>query len=182
MTRRTGKLSEPVLYGAIRTPWGRLWMAASEKGVVGISFRAQSAGKLAEGLLRRSAVHFRRDAAALKPYEQAISAFLSGRAAGLDLPADLRGESAFARRVYDAARQIPPGETRSYGEIAERVGGRQFARAVGQALAANPVPILIPCHRVVGGDGTLGGFSAGLGWKRRLLALERGQTVLQVSA
>ena len=182
MARRKVEASEPVTYGAIRTPWGRLWIAVSEKGVVGISFRAQSAGKLAEGLLRRSRVQFRRDAKALRPYEQAISAFLAGNSPDLELPADLRGESAFARRVYEVARRIPPGETRSYGEIADRVGGRQFARAVGQALAANPVPILIPCHRVVAGDGSLGGFSAGLGWKRRLLALERGQTVLQVSA
>ena len=66
-------------------------------------------------------------------------------------------------------------------QIASAVGGRHFARAVGQALAANPVPLVIPCHRVVASGGGLGGFTGGLGWKRRLLALERGQQVMRVS-
>ena len=67
-------------------------------------------------------------------------------------------------------------------KVVEQVGGRQFARAVGQALAANPVPLGIPCHRVVASDGSLGGFASGISWKRRLRARERGQTALRVGA
>ena len=125
-------------------------------------------------------IQLSRDTEILKPYEKALANFLDGRTGRVKIPVDLRGESDFARRVYDIIQKIPSGETRSYAQIASRVGGKQFARAVGQALAANPIPIIIPCHRVVASDGKLGGFSSGLTWKRRLLALERGQQVLVV--
>jgi methylated-DNA-[protein]-cysteine S-methyltransferase len=80
----------------------------------------------------------------------------------------------FDRRVYDAARAIPPGETLTYGQVAERIGERGAAQAVGQALGSNPFPIVVPCHRVVAADGTLRGFSApgGIATKRRMLAIE----------
>lgn len=83
----------------------------------------------------------------------------------------------FARSVYRSARRIPAGETRSYGWVARDLGRPRAARAVGAALAANPVPLFVPCHRVVASDGRLTGFSApgGLALKRRLLALERGR-------
>jgi methylated-DNA-[protein]-cysteine S-methyltransferase len=80
----------------------------------------------------------------------------------------------FHRRVYDAARTIPPGETLSYGDIARRVGAPGAARAVGQALGRNPFPIVVPCHRVLAAGGRIGGFSAqgGVATKRRMLAIE----------
>jgi O-6-methylguanine DNA methyltransferase len=172
---------ENVRYGALKTPWGRLWVAATDKGLIALRFEPQPAGKLAESLARRAEVRLIRDAAGLRPYEDALTAFLSGRTTRLPIKVDLRGESDFAREVYRVIRRIPVGETRSYGEVAAQVGGRSFARAVGQALAANPVPIVIPCHRVISADGGLGGFSGGgPTWKQRLLALERGQQVLGV--
>ncbi len=80
----------------------------------------------------------------------------------------------FNRRVYAVARAVPPGETITYGEIAERIGERGAAQAVGQALGRNPFPIVVPCHRVLAADGGLGGFSAhgGVATKRRMLAIE----------
>lgn len=78
----------------------------------------------------------------------------------------------FQRAVWDAARAIPYGETRTYGWIAQRIGKPKAARAVGQALKCNPFPIIVPCHRVIGADGGLTGFSAGLDLKRKLLDLE----------
>lgn len=96
-------------------------------------------------------------------------------------PADLRSISCdlttvepFAQRVYGIARDIPPGTTCSYGEIAERLGDKQLARSVGTALGRNPLPIIVPCHRVVGADGKLTGFSAhgGLETKLKMLAIE----------
>lgn len=181
--RRHHRASRPenVRYGALKTPWGRLWVAATDKGLIALSFERQPAGKLAEGLARRAEVRLIRDAEGLRPYEDALSAFLSGRTIQLPIKVDLRGESEFAREVYRVIRRIPVGETRAYGEVADQVGGRNFARAVGQALAANPIPIVIPCHRVIAADGSLGGFTGGgPTWKQRLLALERGQQVLGV--
>ena len=87
-------------------------------------------------------------------------------------PIDLSGGTKFRRRVWEELRRIPRGATRSYGEIAEELGKRRAARAVGGACGANPIPVLIPCHRVLAANGGLGGFSGGLEWKRRLLAIE----------
>lgn len=88
-------------------------------------------------------------------------------------PVDLSQMTPFQRRVLEAARTIPAGQTRSYRQVAEMIGRPRAARAVGQALGANPAPLLVPCHRVVGSGGSLGGFGSGLDWKIRLLELER---------
>ena len=87
---------------------------------------------------------------------------------------DMTNVPEFNRRVYEAARAIPPGATRTSGQIAERIGERGAAQAVGRVLASNPFPIVVPCHRVLAADGTLRGFSApgGIGTKRRMLAIE----------
>ena len=87
-------------------------------------------------------------------------------------PLDLTCGTKFRRRVWTELRRIPRGETRSYGEIADDLGRLKAARAVGGACGANPIPVLIPCHRVLAASGGLGGFSGGLEWKRRLLAIE----------
>jgi methylated-DNA-[protein]-cysteine S-methyltransferase len=91
-----------------------------------------------------------------------------------DIPVDLDGAPPFARQVYEAARQIPPGQTTTYGELAKAVGHPGAARAVGHALARNPIALIIPCHRVLAAGSKPGGFSAygGLATKARMLALE----------
>jgi methylated-DNA-[protein]-cysteine S-methyltransferase len=86
---------------------------------------------------------------------------------------DLTGATEFQKNVYQAACQIPFGETRSYGQLAEAIGKPGAARAVGQALGANPLPILIPCHRVVAAGGGLGGFTGGVKTKEKLLTMEK---------
>ncbi len=110
---------------------------------------------------------------------EGIASLLAGRRVDLaGVPVDLSRAEPFDRRVYALAREIAPGETRSYGELARRLGETD-ARAVGVALARNPVPLVVPCHRVVAADGGLGGFSApgGVATKRRLLEIEgAGQT------
>jgi methylated-DNA-[protein]-cysteine S-methyltransferase len=106
---------------------------------------------------------------------EAISAQLDGRTGDLRKVAlDYRGVGDFERRVYEAARAIPPGETVTYGAIARELGQPDAARAVGQALGRNPFPLVVPCHRVVAAGGRSGGFSApgGVSSKLRLLALE----------
>jgi methylated-DNA-[protein]-cysteine S-methyltransferase len=107
---------------------------------------------------------------------EAMTALLAGEAADLSfIRLDLDRVGAFEKQVYAIARAIPPGSTLTYGEIATRLGDRLLARAVGQALGANPWPIVMPCHRVLAADGKVGGFSApgGLQTKARMLSIER---------
>lgn len=106
-----------------------------------------------------------------------LERYLAGRgsASTLDFPLDLAGGTEFQRRVWEAARTIPYGTVVSYGELADMAGYEGASRAVGNAMGANPVPIIVPCHRVVHSDRSIGGFSSGLHWKRYLLELERGQ-------
>lgn len=108
----------------------------------------------------------------LERARQQLVSFLDGSRQDVDVPIDLSGGSFFQRRVWRTALRIPFGRVRSYRWVAARVGGGRYARAVGHALGANPIPIIVPCHRVVAHDGSLGGFSGGLRTKRRLLALE----------
>jgi methylated-DNA-[protein]-cysteine S-methyltransferase len=100
-----------------------------------------------------------------------LVAYFAGELTSFDLELDLRG-TAFQRRVWQALLTIPYGETRSYGEIAEQIGAPTAARAVGLANGHNPIAIIVPCHRVIGANGSLTGFGGGLGRKRSLLQLE----------
>jgi AraC family transcriptional regulator of adaptative response/methylated-DNA-[protein]-cysteine methyltransferase len=114
-----------------------------------------------------------RDDEALGQAGAALAALAAGRPApgAKDLPLDVVGTD-FQRQVWRALAQIPAGQTRSYGQIATSIGHPKAARAVGSACAANPIPIIVPCHRAVASDGTLGGYSGGLAIKRALLAAE----------
>ena len=101
-----------------------------------------------------------------------LEEYFEGRRQTFDLPLAPEG-TAFQRSVWQALTEIPYGETISYGELARRIGNPQASRAVGLANGANPLPIVVPCHRVIGADGSLTGFGGGLDIKRKLLALER---------
>jgi O-6-methylguanine DNA methyltransferase len=102
-----------------------------------------------------------------------INKYFSGDGVEFNIPFDLASYSSFYRKVWDAVQEIPYGAVAAYGEIARRAGVSGGARAVGAAMAVNPLPVLIPCHRVVRSDGSLGGYSRGLRWKIRLLELEK---------
>jgi len=101
-----------------------------------------------------------------------LDRYLQGREVDFDVGVDISRLGSFTRKVLNELRKIPYGETRSYGWLAKKVGKPGAARAVGQALKRNPVPIIIPCHRIIRDDGTVGGFSMGVNIKERLLALE----------
>jgi len=164
----------PIYYDSLSTsPVGPLYVAVSDRGVLALDFtgsEAEFVGRLAPRLrasLRRSA-----DKAG-EALEQ-LQAYLAGRRTAFDLPLDLRMTREFQRQVLMAALKIPRGSVATYGQIASRIGRPRAARAVGQALGHNPLPIIIPCHRVLASDGSLGGYSGrdGVRTKARLLELE----------
>ncbi len=103
---------------------------------------------------------------------RAVLGILAGRAPAKLPPLDLSAGTEFQQRVWNALRRIEFGATRSYGEVASMIGSPGAVRAVGGACGANPVPLLVPCHRVLAANQKLGGFSGGLNWKRKLLAVE----------
>lgn len=160
------------------TDWGWMGLSASPQGKISAVVLPQASRHRAERALTgtdpvpASASVTGAQQAVLARARAQLLEFLAGERRSLDLPADLSTGSPFQRQVWQAAMRIPYGRVRSYGWVAERVGGLGHARAVGLALGANPVPILVPCHRVVAHDGSLGGFSCGLRAKRQLLTLE----------
>ncbi|HEY0548159.1 MAG TPA: methylated-DNA--[protein]-cysteine S-methyltransferase [Verrucomicrobiae bacterium] len=104
---------------------------------------------------------------------EALAAVLIGRKPLALPPLDLTAGTEFRQRVWAALQKIQLGQTKSYGEVAKEIGSPEAVRAVGGACGANPIPLLIPCHRVLAANDELGGFSGGLDWKLRLLAAER---------
>jgi methylated-DNA-[protein]-cysteine S-methyltransferase len=108
-------------------------------------------------------------------FEQRLKDYYSGKKHAFSVKLDFSNASAFQKLVWQAARLIPYGETRSYGWIARQIGKPKAARAVGQALGKNPLLIVVPCHRVIAGDGTLGGFGGGLAMKKTLMELEKAE-------
>jgi methylated-DNA-[protein]-cysteine S-methyltransferase len=115
----------------------------------------------------------REDGGAFAPVIEQLEQYFAGERRAFDVPLDLRG-SDFQRSVWSALLEIPYGATASYGEIARRVGRPGKARAVGRANGSNPVAVIVPCHRVIGADGTLTGYGGGMERKRALLDLEAG--------
>ena len=155
-----------------RTPLGLLLVATTARGLCAVRL-GDSAAELEAGLrsaLPRALVT--RDDAALAPLVRRVLAGVAAARPDPRLPLDIRA-TAFQRRVWQALRAIPPGETRTYAEVARVIGRPGAARAVGAACARNPLALVIPCHRVVRGDGGLGGYAWGVGRKRRLLQRER---------
>ena len=164
-----------VTYSWLSTPLGALWVARSSRGVVRISLRARSEKAFLEDLRRtagQGAAEVRKDRRATARVIRQLREYFRGSRRSFDHPVDLEALTPFQRRVLRATARIPFGEVVSYGRIAAAIGKPRASRAVGNALGANPVPILIPCHRVVAGDGTLGGFTGGTAIKRRLLEAE----------
>ncbi len=166
-------------FALFETAIGRCGVVWSERGVVGVQFPERSEDATRRRVLRRFPAA--REAVPSDAMRRAIDdivALLSGEPRDLThVTIDTDGLADFNRRVYAIARTIPPGATLSYGEIAERLGDRNLARDVGQALGQNPIPIIVPCHRVLAAGGKVGGFSApgGVVTKLRLLTIEGAQ-------
>lgn len=155
---------------------GKIWILATESGLREIRLSDREAPTRKEmdargwKLVRRRRWTDR----ALRTLKE----YLAGRERHLDLPLDLAMGTPFQRRVWDAARRVPYGSVVSYVDLARLAGHPRSSRAVGNALGANPVPIVVPCHRIVHADRSIGGFSSGLTWKRFLLGIERSQMAI----
>jgi methylated-DNA-[protein]-cysteine S-methyltransferase len=173
-------MSEPVMdklgFTLFDTAIGRCGIVWSERGVVAVRFPERSDDATRSRILRRFADA--REAAPSVAAQGAIDgivALLSGQPCDLrDVTVDLQDVPDFNRQVYDVARSIRPGTTLTYGDVAERLGDRNLARDVAQALSQNQTPIIVPCHRVMAAGGKTGGFSApgGVKTKLKLLSIE----------
>ncbi|MBC5784355.1 methylated-DNA--[protein]-cysteine S-methyltransferase [Ramlibacter sp. USB13] len=148
------------------SPLGTMLLAATGAGLAGVWFVGQRHGPDSSG--------WREDPAhpVLQQAVAQLRAYFAGERTGFDLPLDLRAGTAFQQSVWDALRTIPRGGTTSYAELARRLGKPQAARAIGAAVGRNPVSIVVPCHRVLGTNGTLTGYAGGLERKTALLQLE----------
>jgi methylated-DNA-[protein]-cysteine S-methyltransferase len=175
-----------VVVGAVASRWGPVNIAVSEVGVVAVEIGAGVEGF--RGYLARRGWDVLPDPAGtpqaqvtlLEAARAEIAEYVAGRRAAFDLPVDLAASSAWDRRVLEGVRQIPFGSTLGYGQLARLVDAPRAARAVGGAVGRNPVGLLIPCHRVIAGDGSIGGYGgswagerdANIALKRSLLAHE----------
>jgi AraC family transcriptional regulator of adaptative response/methylated-DNA-[protein]-cysteine methyltransferase len=164
-------MTESITYTTRLTSLGLLLVAATARGVCQVRFGGSEAG-LAAALARElPCATLERGGSRVARWADALAAAADGRGDLSRVPLDVAG-SRFQRRVWDALRRIPRGATRGYRELAEALGQPRGARAVAQACAANPVPLAVPCHRVVPKAGGVGGYRFGTWRKRALLAAE----------
>jgi O-6-methylguanine DNA methyltransferase len=169
-----------VMACVFRTPWG--WMGVSEttKGIDVVVLPKASRQAVLSELRAASAVLLEAQVSSrLREARAQLIDFLAGTRKSFDLSLDLSRGTSFQRKVWRTLRRVSYGQVRSYQWVAVRVGGRGYARAVGNAVGANPMPIVIPCHRIVAQDTSLGGYSGGLHTKRKLLTLEGTLSELQ---
>ena len=155
---------------------GHLWLAATEVGLCAIELGGDEAA-FVHALERRWGVTPQRDDGPLAAARQQVQEYLAGRRKTFDLPLDLRLLRPFQRQVLDATLAVPWGQATTYRTLAVQAGRPRAGRAVGRAQATNPIPLVIPCHRVIGSDGSLRGYGGGLEMKAALLRLE-GVTLL----
>jgi methylated-DNA-[protein]-cysteine S-methyltransferase len=170
-----------VAYATMDTALGRLLLASTPEGLLRIDYIevGQEDERLAD-LARRVSPRVLAAPRQLDRARRELDEYLDGRRRAFELTLDQRLISAFGRRVLAATAAIPYGLTSTYAAVAARAGSPRGSRAAGNALGANPLPIILPCHRVLRSGGGLGGYTGGLDRKRRLLAIEQGQTPLSV--
>lgn len=165
-------------YRTLDTPIGNLLIAATDRGVVRVAFASEGHDAVLDALATRLGSRILRmtstggvggelDAAARE-----LDEYFAGHRTAFDLPLDLSLSTGFRRTVLGHLREIAYGSTESYAQVAEAAGSPRAVRAVGSACATNPLPVIVPCHRVLRSDGSLGGYLGGLEAKRALLALE----------
>ena len=173
-TMKAHGAGETIRWSIAESPLGRMLVAVTERGLCAVLFADSDQDAERELKTRFAKATLRRDDAGLGKSVRIVLSQMTESATAASLPFDVRATS-FQHRVWEALRSIPRGETRTYSQIAQSIGAPKAVRAVGAACGANPVAIMVPCHRAVGADGSLTGYRWGLERKRQLLKMERGE-------
>jgi methylated-DNA-[protein]-cysteine S-methyltransferase len=163
-----------VAYRTLDSPLGTLLVASSPAGLVRLAFASEDHDHVLSDLADRVGVRILRAPHQLEPVARQLEQYFAGERRDFDVPVDLRLTGGFRREVLRHLVEIGYGRTESYTEVAAATGRPRAIRAVGSACATNPVPLVVPCHRVLRSDGSLGGYRGGLPAKRLLLQLEAG--------
>jgi methylated-DNA-[protein]-cysteine S-methyltransferase len=170
--RLAGEGLADIRYGPVDSPFGELLLAASEQGLLRLAFPEEDEDAVLERLAARVSPRIVQARARLDPIRRELDEYFEGRRRAFELPLDWTLVGPFAKRVLGATAQIPYGRVSTYTEVAAEAGSPRGSRAAGNALGANPIPIVVPCHRVLRGSGALGGYAGGLPRKQFLLELE----------
>ena len=158
-------------YALFETRLGWIGVAWNARGIAGLELPRAARAQILHAL-EKEFPHGALRAHPPASIARELREYVAGKRRAFDQPLDWRAIKPFQRAVLQAARTIPFGETRSYGWIAQKIGNPRASRAVGRALGANPIPIILPCHRVIASDGGLGGYGGGVPLKKKLLQLE----------
>ena len=163
-----------VAYRVLDSPVGRLVAARTDAGLVRLAYEDHNGGEdvVVEQLAAKVSPRVLRQPRRLDDVARELEEYFAGERTAFDLPIDWRLTSDFGRRILQACAQIPFGRLASYGDMAREAGSPKASRAAGRALGANPIPIVVPCHRVVGTSGKLTGYTGGVHRKVALLAVE----------
>jgi len=166
---------EVLRYSTIETRFGTVWFAATPNGLSFLLLRYFNERRVAQELRKARGTKMLRDDRSLRRFAGQLTRYFEGERVPFDFELDLSRGTKFEQAIWRIVRKIPYGTLVPYKKIAREYGNTLCARAVGNALGANPIPIVIPCHRVIRADNSLGGFSGGVRWKKTLIALELGQ-------
>ncbi len=161
-----------VAYTTADSPFGPLLLAQTRRGLVRVGLPNQDAEQLLVDLSERVSPRVLEAPAELDEARRELDLYFEGKLDHFDLPLDWRLSVGFRRRVLRAINRIPYGQTRSYTEMARKAGNERAVRAAGSACGSNPIPLVVPCHRVLRTGGALGGYGGGLPMKQALLELE----------
>ena len=167
-----GSRAVDVAMGSVESPVGELYVAVTPKGLARVAFASEDRDEVVAELGERLSPRILESKRATDEVRRELEEYFQGRRRRFEVPVDRRLIRGIARDVLRATSRIPFGRTSTYAEIADRIGRPRAARAVGNALGSNPIPIVIPCHRVLRAGGALGGYGGGVERKRFLLGLE----------
>jgi len=161
-----------VAYATTDSPFGPLLLAQTRRGLVRVGLPNQDSDELLTDLAKRVSPRVLEAPGELDEARRELDLYFEGRIDSFDLPLDWRLSGGFRQRVLRAINRIPYGQTRSYTEMARKAGNERAVRAAGTACGSNPIPLVVPCHRVLRTGGALGGYGGGLPMKEALLQLE----------
>lgn len=161
-----------VAVATVGSPVGDLLIAVTPRGLARVAFDLEPRDEVLEEIADRVSPRILESAAGTEAWRRELDEYFDRERTRFDLPVDRRLLSAFTKEVMAGAARVPFGSTTTYGQLADRIGHPRAARAVGTALGSNPIPVVLPCHRVLRAGGNLGGYAGGLDRKTTLLALE----------